>query len=247
MDVAGSQPILKTNKGTLFLVPVPIAGDDPCKALPASTIEVIKQLRVFIIENIRTARRFLRKVGYQGDFSDIIFHTLNEHSQADELSAMLTDVMQGSDAGLLSEAGVPCVADPGAILVAMAHSRHIKVVPLTGPSSILLALMASGFNGQCFAFHGYLPVKEDARTARIKELEMLAIRHDQTQIFIETPYRNLQLFASLLKTCKDSTMLCIASDLGSAEEKIISQPILWWKKHQAHINKIPAVFLLSHG
>jgi len=247
MDVTTTQSLKYAQKGTLYLVPVPIAGDDPCKALPSSTLDVISKLRIFIIENTRTARRFLRTAGYKGDFSDMVFYTLNEHSRAGELTAMLADVLHGSDAGILSESGVPCIADPGAILVELAHKSNIRVVPLTGPSSILLALMASGFNGQCFAFHGYLPVKEHDRIAKIKELEMLAIRHDQTQIFIETPYRNLQLFSSILKACNHNTMLCIASKLGSAEERIVSQPVSWWKNHQPHINKIPAVFLLSHG
>lgn len=234
-------------KGKLYLIPVPIAGEDPFGTLPQDTLEIIDKLRVFIVEDIRTARRFLRKAGYKGDFNDIVFHTLNEHSRAGDISEMLKEALNGKDAGILSEAGVPCVADPGAILVAAAHKSNIRVVPLTGPSSILLALMGSGFNGQNFTFHGYLPVKEQLRIAKLKELETNSLQQDQTQIFIETPYRNLQLFGSILKTCRENTMLCIACNLGAPEEKIISKPVSWWKKHQPDINKVPAVFLISHG
>jgi 16S rRNA (cytidine1402-2'-O)-methyltransferase len=231
-------------KGTLFLIPVPLTEGKTSAFLPAGNFEVILSLRVFIVEDIRSARRFLRAAGYTGDFGDVIFHILNEHTPPEEVSDMLNDLANGANTGLLSEAGVPCVADPGNLVVAAAHRLDIKVVPLTGPSSLLLALMASGFNGQQFAFHGYLPVKSPGRLNKIKEIEAEAYRRDQTQIFIETPYRNRQLLQSLIQTCKHQTLLCVACNLGSHDELIISKPILWWKSNQPDIHKKPAVFLL---
>jgi 16S rRNA (cytidine1402-2'-O)-methyltransferase len=231
-------------KGILYLVPVPLAEGPPVNSIPQATLEIIHSLRVFIVEDIRSARRFLRAAGYAGDFSDVVFHLLNEHTTIDEIPSMLKEVAKGQNIGLLSEAGTPCVADPGALVVNTAHQQNIKVVPLNGPSSIILALMASGFNGQQFSFHGYLPVKDPARSNKIKEIESETYRRDQTQIFIETPYRNLQLFSSLVQTCKDQTLLCIACNLNAKDELVISKPISWWKKHQPDIHKKPAVFLL---
>ncbi len=233
-----------TKKGTLFLIPVPLLAGKPHDFLPAAAIHAILSLRVFIIEDIRSARRFLRAVGYTGDFGDMIFHVLNQHTPPEELSDMLNDLSNGTDTGLLSEAGAPCVADPGNLVVAAAHRQEIKVVPLTGPSSLLLALMASGFNGQQFVFHGYLPVKNPGRINKIKEIEAEAYRRDQTQIFIETPYRNNSLLQSLVQTCREQTLLCVACNLGSHDELIISKPTLWWKSNQPDIHKKPAVFLL---
>jgi 16S rRNA (cytidine1402-2'-O)-methyltransferase len=231
-------------KGILYLVPVPLTEGPPVNSIPQATLEIIHSLRVFIVEDIRSARRFLRAAGYAGDFSDVVFHLLNEHTTIDEIPSMLKEVAKGQNIGLLSEAGTPCVADPGALVVNTAHQQNIKVVPLNGPSSIILALMASGFNGQQFSFHGYLPVKDPARSNKIKEIESETYRRDQTQIFTETPYRNLQLFSSLVQTCKDQTLLCIACNLNAKDELVISKPISWWKKHQPDIHKKPAVFLL---
>jgi 16S rRNA (cytidine1402-2'-O)-methyltransferase len=231
-------------KGILYLVPVPISEGFPGNQLPGATLEIIKTLRVFIVEDIRSARRFLRSAGYEGDFQDVVFHLLNKHASIEEIPAMLSETESGINTGLLSEAGAPCVADPGALIVNMAHQQQIKVVPLNGPSSILLALMASGFNGQQFVFHGYLPVKDPERLSKIKEIEAEAYRKDQTQIFIETPYRNMQLFSGLMQACKDQTLLCIASNLNAGDEKIISKPVSWWKSNQPQLHKKPAVFLI---
>jgi len=231
-------------KATLYLIPVPLSGGDPAVSLPQSTLDLILSLHVFIVEDIRTARRFLRTAGYKGDFSNVVFHTLNEHTAPEAVPVMLDNMTNGINAGLLSEAGVPCVADPGNLVVAAAHQLGFKVVPLIGPSSVLLALMASGFNGQHFVFHGYLPVKNPVRVNKIKEIESEAYRKDQTQVFIETPYRNQQVLESLVKTCRDQTLLCIACNLGSQDELIISKPIIWWKQNHPDIHKKPAVFLL---
>lgn len=233
-----------TGKGKLYLIPVPLTEGKPSDSLPLSTLETIISLRNFIAEDTRSARRFLRAAGYSGDFQDIVFHLLNEHTQPDAIPEMLKETIHGSHTGLLSEAGTPCIADPGALVVAHAHQQQVAVVPLIGPSSILLALMASGFNGQYFIFHGYLPVKRAERLAKIKEIESQAYRLNQTQIFIETPYRNLNLFSSLVQTCKDQTLLCIACNLGAPDEMIISKPVVWWKKNAPEIHKKPAVFLL---
>lgn len=231
-------------KGNLYLIPVTLGNEKPEDSLPASTLNIIKTLRCFVVEDIRTARRFLRSAGYTGDFSDITFHILNEHSCQAAVPQLLNNTLQGTDTGLLSEAGVPCVADPGALLVTEAHNNSINVVPLVGPSSILLALMASGFNGQQFCFHGYLPVKDPARRNRIKDIEAEMYRKNQTQIFIETPYRNLQILKSLTETCRDNTTLSIACNLGTHEQWITTKPISWWKKNTPSFHKKPAVFLL---
>ena len=232
-------------KGILYLIPVPLDNNKPDESIPASTLNIVRSLRSFIVEDIRSARRFLRSAGYQGDFSDIIFQILNEHSNPAEIPGLIKQMNSGVNTGLLSEAGAPCVADPGASVVAEAHRNNIKVVPLHGPSSILLALMASGFNGQQFAFHGYLPVKDPERINKIKELESEALKKGQTQIFIEAPYRNLQLLNSILKACNNSTMLSIACNIGNSDERIATRPVSWWKNMQPDLHKKPAVFLLS--
>lgn len=232
------------SKGTLYLIPVPLSEGSGVGWLPPATLEAILKLKVFIVEDIRSARRFLRSAGYQGDFGDMTFLILNEHTPSEELPAMLTPASGGRDTGLLSQAGVPCVADPGALIVSLAHRQHIRVVPLVGPSSILLALMASGFNGQCFSFYGYLPVKNPARINKIREIEAEAYRWDQTQIFIEAPYRNQQLFSDLVQSCREQSLLCIALNINMPDEKIQSQTIAWWKQNQPDLNKKPAVFLL---
>lgn len=236
---------MKNLKGTLFLMPSVLGDVDPENVIPAFNLNLLQQIDVYIVEELRTARRFLRKCGYKKDFESTTFHLLNEHTQEDELNTMLNEAMEGRSIGLLSEAGCPAVADPGSLVVRLAHEKGIKVVPLSGPSSIIMALMASGFNGQYFTFHGYLPVKEGERVKKIKELERDLYRSDQTHIFIETPYRNKQMIASILSSCSDGTMLCIASNLTMPDESVHSAPVSYWKKANPDPGKKPTVFLLS--
>lgn len=233
------------DKGTLFLIPAMLAEGTAEAVLPARTLSVLRRLDHFIVEELRTARRFLLAAGVLSTrLAGITWLVYNEHSAEEAITESLGPAMNGHDTGLLSEAGVPCVADPGSAIVRTAHELGIRVVPLTGPSSVLLALMASGFNGQNFAFHGYLPADRTLREKKIRELERQALEKDQTQIFIETPYRNLQLFESLLKTCRPGTQLCLATSLTSGDEMIASMPITQWKEHVPVIHKKPTIFLL---
>jgi 16S rRNA (cytidine1402-2'-O)-methyltransferase len=231
-------------KGKLYLIPASLGESELTHILPQFNFEIIKHLRIFIVENIRSARRFLRQAGYTENFDDISFHLLDKHTSDKEASTFLADI-DVHDIGLLSEAGVPCIADPGAHIVMQAHLKGAEVVPLTGPSSIILALMASGMNGQQFIFHGYLPVQKSERERKIKELERQSVRNRQTQIFIETPYRNVHMFESLVKTCADNTMLCIATNLTLKDQLIQTRPILNWIKNKPDIHKKPTVFLIS--
>lgn len=236
---------MKTQKGTLFLIPSTLGDSEPGRVIPEFNIGLLQQIDVYIVEELRTARRFLRKCGYKKDFESTTFHLLNEHTPDDELHMMLDEAMNGKDTGLLSEAGCPAVADPGSLAVRLAHEQGIRVVPLAGPSSIIMALMASGFNGQHFTFHGYLPVKEGERIKKIKDLERDLYHTDQTHIFIEAPYRNKQMIASILSACSDGTMLCIASNLSLSDESVHSAPVSYWKKANPDPGKKPTVFLLS--
>ncbi len=206
----------------------------------------MEKLTHFIAEDRRSARRFLRKAGYKTDFATTWMGELNEHTPAEEYPNLIKPLEEGKDVGLLSEAGVPCLADPGAEIVKIAQQKNIKVVPLIGPSSILLALMASGFNGQNFAFHGYLPRKQKEREAMLKILEKNCYQTHQTQIFIETPYRNLQMLESILKRCHPETLLCVGCDLTLPSESIRTMSIRQWAKEPLPYHKRPAVFLLYH-
>lgn len=230
--------------GKLYLIPTPISDTDYLKVLPQGVIDIIFTLDEFIVEELRTARRFLKKIGYAKDFEEVTFHLLNEHTKVEETNHFLDHVLQGKNMGLLSEAGCPCIADPGNVIVRLAHEKKIQVVPLTGPSSILLSLIASGFNGQNFAFTGYLPIEKNARIKRIRDLERLALSTNQTQIFMEAPYRNIQLLQDIIKTCREDTMLCIATEITSPTESIISKPIYEWKNKTPDINKKNTVFLI---
>lgn len=231
--------------GTLFLIPSTLGETDPDKVLPAHNLQLMKQLDVFIVEELRTARRFLRKCGYAKDFDQVVFHLLNEHTPEQELLSFLEQVKAGSDTGLLSEAGCPAVADPGSAVVKLAQQMNIRVVPLSGPSSIILSLMASGFNGQQFTFHGYLPVKEHDRIRKIKELEKDLFKTGQTHIFIEAPYRNRHMIESILSSCSNEVMLCIASNLSLSDESVRTASVAEWKKINPDPGKKPTVFLLS--
>ncbi len=235
---------MKKKIGNLYLIPSSIGSQETRKILPEYNILIMNQLDEFIVENERTTRRFLKSVGYTQSLDKLKLHILDKHTDFAEYPSFLNSVLEGKNVGLLSEAGVPCVADPGASIVKMAHQKNIKVIPLTGPSSIILSLMASGFNGQNFVFHGYLPIENYARAKKIKEIEKTIFREDQTQIFIETPYRNMKILNSLLENCSNKTLLCIACDITLDSEYIESKSIYKWKENAPEINKRPTVFLL---
>ncbi len=230
--------------GTLYLIPVPLADDAAAQSFTPYLVHTINQISEYIVENEKTARKFLKQAGLITPQSQLIIHDYGKHNRNTDLKAFFTGLLAGKDAGLMSEAGCPGVADPGADIVAEAHRRGIKVVPLVGPSYILLSLMASGFNGQSFTFHGYLPIDKMERSKRIKELETQAERFSQTQLFIETPFRNDSLLAEVLKSCKPTTRLCIACNLTAANEQVQTKTIAEWKKQVPDLRKQPAIFLL---
>jgi 16S rRNA (cytidine1402-2'-O)-methyltransferase len=231
----------ETPGSTLYLIPVGLAGDPAAIPLPAATVEIARSLRTFIVENARTARGFLKAIRHPGPLRELKLLTLDEHTR--DVAPLLAPLLAGEDCGLMSEAGCPAVADPGAALVQRAHRAGVRVVPLVGPSSILLALMASGMNGQRFAFQGYLPVERAERARVIKSLE--ARSEAETQIFIETPYRTEALLTSLLEHCRTDTLLCIAADLTLPAGFVRTQPIGEWKKKPPMLHRRPAVFLLG--
>ncbi len=227
----------------LFLIPSPL-GDIPFdKILPGMIQDLINVLDFYIVENERTARRFLLKAGLRKPVNDITFFILNKYTRPEELDKFIHSA-EGSDIGILSEAGAPCIADPGAEAVRRAHEKGIQVVPLVGPSSILLAMMASGLNGQNFAFVGYLPVKRPERTNRIRQLEKRSCQEQQSQIFIETPYRNNQLLKDILEVCQPDTRLCIGADISLDTEKIETRSIREWKTKKPELHKRPAIFII---
>lgn len=228
----------------LYLFPVPLSDDTLEKVIPSHNIQLISGIKHFIVENIRSARRFLKKCDKSIDIDSLTFYTLNEQTPAQEIPEMLSPMEKGFSIGVISEAGCPAIADPGADVVAIAQRRGYEVIPLVGPSSILLSLMASGFNGQSFAFNGYLPIERSARAARLKELERRIIRERQTQIFIETPYRNNKLIAELTAVLPGTMLLCVASDITGANQKITTMPLSKWAKTNYNFDKIPSIFLL---
>lgn len=228
--------------GTLYLFPVTLGETEVSLVIPAYNIELIKKITVFIAEDAKNARRFLKQCGYP-DISKVEILLLNEHTKGAELPSLINDLFQGKDIGLLSDAGCPGIADPGAEVVKHAHQKNIKVVPLVGPSSIVLSIMASGFNGQNFAFNGYLPIEKPARIKRIKELEQLAYKNNQSQFFIETPYRNPSVFDDLLQNLGGKTLLCLGINLTTATEKTMTKSIADWKKAvKPDLYKVPVVF-----
>ncbi|MBI2311346.1 MAG: SAM-dependent methyltransferase [Betaproteobacteria bacterium] len=230
--------------GVLYLIPSPLGEQDPAETLSEPARRTVATLDYFVVEHLKTARAVLKRIGTCKPLQELTLAVLDEHTVATELECLLSPVVAGMDAGLLSEAGCPAVADPGAQLVRLAHEHGIRVVPLVGPSSILLALMASGLNGQRFAFHGYLPAAAGERDRRITELERESAARDQTQIFIETPYRNGKLFAALVETCRPDTLLCVATDLTLPGERVTTRAIGKWKGKRPEIEKRPTVFLL---
>lgn len=229
-------------KAKLFLVPIPIAGE-ALHTLSDEIKTVTLGLRYYFVENVRTTRRFLKSIHPSIVIDEITFSEIDKHSGPD--MHLLKDwLKKGYEIGVMSEAGCPGIADPGSILVQHAHQMNAEVIPLTGPNSIVLALMASGLNGQSFAFNGYLPLKEPARSQKLKELEQLSTKEKQTQIFIETPYRNNALLDELLKHCRDNTLLCIALNISGKDAYIKTTTVANWKKNKPALAKQPAVFLL---
>jgi 16S rRNA (cytidine1402-2'-O)-methyltransferase len=228
----------------LYLIPVTLGETEISKVLPSYNKEIIASIRYFIVENVRTARRFLKQTDPGIDVDSLTFYTLNKHTSDTELSGFLQAIEDGSSIGIISEAGCPAIADPGADVVAIAQKKNIPVVPLVGPSSILLALMASGFNGQRFAFYGYLPIDSGERIKTLKALEQRIYSEDQTQLFIETPYRNGKLIEDILKTCKPTTRLCIAADITLNSEFIKTKSIAEWKKQVPELSKRPCIFAI---
>lgn len=236
---------MSTTHGTLYLIPVSLGETTWAQFLPTAVQNLTSGVRHFVVENAKTARAELKRLEHPGPIRDLSITELPEKPRTAQLDALLAPALHGEDVGLMSEAGCPAVADPGALLVARAHERNIPVRPLVGPSSILLALMASGLNGQCFAFEGYLPVSDAERDAKIRRLEEGSRRERRTQIFIETPYRNERLFEALLATCRPTTRICIASDLTTSDEWIRTRTAQAWQQEPTPpLNRRPTLFLL---
>lgn len=232
------------NKGRLYLIPSPLGDNDPAEVIPAPVLKSLEGFRTFVVEEIRTARRYLSRAGLKGKIGELEFHELNEHTDAATVEGYLKLFDNGNDVALISEAGLPAVADPGAQLVALAHAHGITVVPAVGPSSLMLALMASGLNGQSFAFCGYIPAKTEERRSRLRTLEKVSAQLKQTQILIETPYRNDSLFADILSVCSAATKVCVAADITLPDAYIKTMKVAQWKKAGLQIGKRPCVFLI---
>jgi 16S rRNA (cytidine1402-2'-O)-methyltransferase len=231
----------------LYLIPVTL-GDTPVeRVIPSFNTTVISGLKYFIVENVRSARRFLKKCNPDIDIDSLTFYELNKHTNPNQITDYLQPMKSGESMGVISEAGCPAVADPGADVVAIAQQKGYKVVPLVGPSSILMAVMASGFNGQSFAFHGYLPIDAGERVKKLKQLEARAYNEDQTQVFIETPFRNHKLAEDILQHCNPQTLLCIAMNISCEDESIVTRSVKAWKGKLPDMHKKPTVFLVYRG
>lgn len=230
-------------KGKLYLIPAPL-GDTPVEeVLPKQVIQTACSLRCFVVEEVRTARRFLSKYGLKGHIDELEFHELNEHTCKDDIRALL-GLFAGGDVGLMSEAGLPAVADPGAQLVSLCHEHGIGVVPMVGPSSLMMALMASGLNGQCFGFCGYLPAKPDQRRQALKTVEKQSRAANRSEIIIETPYRNDSMFADMLEALSPGTRICVAADISLPTQYIRTATVAAWRKDRPEIGKRPCVFII---
>ncbi|MEH6682101.1 MAG: SAM-dependent methyltransferase [Sediminicola sp.] len=237
----GNAPIL----GKLFLIPTTLGDNEPLEVLPISIKRAIESIDHFIVENEKTARHFIKKINSKKSQPGLHLELLNKYTEAEVLPSFLDPCLQGSNVGIISEAGCPGIADPGAEVVKLAHEKGIRVVPLVGPSSILLALMASGMNGQSFAFNGYLPIESASRKSAIKRLEKISREQHQSQLFIETPYRNDKLLAELLKTLSPSTMLCVACDITLPSEFIATKSVAEWQRTTVDLHKRPSIFILN--
>lgn len=232
------------NRGRLYLIPSPLGDNDPSEVIPAPVLKSLEGFRTFVVEEVRTARRYLSRAGLKGRIDTLEFHELNEHTEAATVESYIRLFDDGNDVALISEAGLPAVADPGAQLVTLAHKNGIEVVPCAGPSSLMLALMASGLNGQSFAFCGYIPAKTDERRSRLRTLEKVSGQLRQTQIIIETPYRNDALFADILSVCCPSTRVSVAANITMPDAYIRTKTVAEWKKEGLTIGKRPCVFLI---
>lgn len=230
--------------GTLYLIPTTLGESPLSSIIPQQVQKIAAGLTVFVAENPKTARQYLKQLELVTPLQEIEMFTLDKHTKPEQLAQFLQPALAGKDIGLVSEAGCPAVADPGALLVRLAHEKGVRVVPLVGPSSILLALMASGMNGQAFAFHGYLPIQKAERGKKIAGLEKESMLRDQTQIFIETPYRNQAMFEDIIQVCEPGTELCLATDITLVSEHIETRTIAEWRKKTPDINKKPTIFLL---
>lgn len=228
----------------LYLIPCTLGDTSIEKVLPSYNHDIIMRIRYFIVEDVRSARRFLKKVDREINIDELTFYELNKHTSSEAIASYLVPLQEGYPMGVISEAGCPAVADPGADVVAIAQRKKLKVVPLVGPSSIILSIMVSGFNGQSFAFHGYLPIDGGERSKTLKQLETRAYAEHQTQLFIETPYRNLKMFDDILRICRPQTKLCIAANLTCEGEYAITRTIAEWKGTRPAIDKIPCIFLI---
>lgn len=231
-------------KGKLYLIPSPLGDNDPAEVIPATTLALLQGIDCYVVEEVRTARRYLSRAGLKGRIQDLEFHELNEHTSQEEVEKLAALFKDGRDVGLISEAGLPAVADPGAALVALCHRCGIEVVPQVGPSSLMMSLMASGLNGQSFAFCGYLPAKTEERRSAIKAIEKTSHSLRQTQIFIETPYRNDSMLSDLLQSCRPSTRICVAANITMPDAYIRTKTVSEWKKENLIIGKRPCVFLM---
>lgn len=228
----------------LYLIPVTLGDTEIDQVLPAYNTKIVSSIRHFIVENVRSARRFLKQCDKEIDIDSLTFYELNKHTDRNQIDQYLAPIKQGESVGIISEAGCPAIADPGADVVAIAQKMGIKVVPLVGPSSLLMAIMASGFNGQSFAFHGYLPIDANERVKTLKKLENRVYSEDQTQLFIETPYRNQKLAEDILQHCKPQTKLCIAMNISCENEYIVTKSVKLWKGNLPDMHKQPCVFLI---
>jgi 16S rRNA (cytidine1402-2'-O)-methyltransferase len=235
------------DKAVLYLIPVLLGDTSVERVIPEFNKRIVSELKFFIVENIRSARRFMKKCDPGIDIDSLTFYELNKHTNKKDIEGYLAPMKSGNSMGVISEAGCPAIADPGAEVVAIAQKKGYKVVPLVGPSSLLMAIMASGFNGQSFAFHGYLPIDSSKRVSKIKYLEMQSYKDDQTQLFIETPYRNQKLAEDIIENCKPHTQLCIAMNISCDDECIVTKSVKSWKGNLPDMQKTPTVFLIYRG
>ena len=229
----------------LYLIPVTLGDTPVSQVLPEYNKEIILSIRHFIVENIRSARRFLKKTDSSIDIDTLTFYELNKHTSKEDVSGYLAPLVKGESVGVISEAGCPAIADPGADVVALAQQKKYKVVPLVGPSSIIMSVMGSGFNGQSFAFHGYLPIDNQERIKKLKQLEGRIYSENQTQLFLETPYRNHKMLEDILKNCRPPTKLCVASNITCPDESIITMSVADWAKKKYDMPRVPAIFLIN--